>query len=206
MEALKGCERLRLSHFQTFGSQKVARLSALQAGRFSPPGRFVVLIYVRGWVDTRAIVQLEGLGKLKKFSSSGTRTGDLPACSIVTQRTTLLRALLWTCMLHNLYIYFFPLLLYCPILDLGRLLETFRFISVSRSRTVGRTPWTGGQLVARPLLTAPGDCDDEVREMNGYGRGNRSTRRNPALPLCPPQIPLTRPGREPRPPRWEASD
>jgi hypothetical protein len=29
----------------------------------------------------------------------------------------------------------------------------------------------GDQLVARPLLTAPGDCDDdgEVGGMNGYG-------------------------------------
>jgi hypothetical protein len=68
-------------------------------------------------------------------------------------------------------------------LGLGRLHETFRFISVTRSRTVGRTPWTSDQLVARPLLTAPGDCDDEeVGGMNGFGRGNRNTRRKPARP------------------------
>jgi hypothetical protein len=90
----------------------------------------------------------------------------------------------------------------------GRLHETFRFISVTRSRTVGRTPWTGDHLVARPLLTAPGDCNDgEVGGMNGFGRGNRSSRRKPAqTPLCPPQIPLARPGRQPGPARWEASD
>jgi hypothetical protein len=62
--------------------------------------------------------------------------------------------------LRNIYS-FFPLWLYSPILGLSRLHETFRFISVTRSRTVGWTPWTGDQLVARPLLTAPGDCDDD---------------------------------------------
>jgi hypothetical protein len=108
----------------------------------------------------------------------------------------------------NLISVLFFLWLYSPILGLGRLHETFRFISISRSRTVGRTPWTGDQLVARPLLTTPGDCDDgEVGGMNDFGRGNRSTRKKPApTPLCPQQIPLARPGREPGSPRWEASD
>jgi hypothetical protein len=56
-------------------------------------------------------------------------------------------------------------------LGLGHLHETFRFISVSGSRTVGSTPWTGVQLVARSLLTVPGDCDDEeVGGMNDFWR------------------------------------
>jgi hypothetical protein len=38
---------------------------------------------------SRAIVQLEGLGKLKKSTSSGTRTGDLPAYIIVPQPSML---------------------------------------------------------------------------------------------------------------------
>jgi hypothetical protein len=84
-------------------------------------------------------------------------------------------------------------------LDLGRLHETFRFISVTRSRTVSSTPWTGDQLVARTLLTAPVDCDDdgEVGGINDFGRGNRITRRKPGpTPLCPPQLsPGANPGR-----------
>jgi hypothetical protein len=34
-------------------------------------------------------VHLEGLGKVKKSTSSGTRTGELPACGTVPQPTTL---------------------------------------------------------------------------------------------------------------------
>jgi hypothetical protein len=53
------------------------------------PGRFLVLISVRGRVDTRAIVRLQILSKLKKSTSSGIRTGDFPACSTLPQPTTL---------------------------------------------------------------------------------------------------------------------
>jgi hypothetical protein len=69
-----------------------ARLSALRAGRFLLPGRFLVLISVRGWVDPRAIMRLEELYTLKKSTSPGTRTGDLTTCSIVPQPNTLPRA------------------------------------------------------------------------------------------------------------------
>jgi hypothetical protein len=48
------------------------RLSALRADRFLPPERFLVLISVRGRVDPRAIVRLEGLEQLKNaVTSSG---------------------------------------------------------------------------------------------------------------------------------------
>jgi hypothetical protein len=43
----------------------VVRLSALRAGRPLPPGRFLVLIFDRCWDEPRAIVRLDGLGKLK---------------------------------------------------------------------------------------------------------------------------------------------
>jgi hypothetical protein len=68
------------------------RLSALRAGRFLLPEKFLAIISLRGWVDPKAIVRLEGFGKLKKSTSSGTRTGDLPDSSTVPQPTTLSRA------------------------------------------------------------------------------------------------------------------
>jgi hypothetical protein len=68
------------------------RFWALLAGRFLPSGRFLVLISVKGWVEPRTIVRLEGFGKFKKITSSGTRAGDLPACSIVPQPTMLPRS------------------------------------------------------------------------------------------------------------------
>jgi hypothetical protein len=108
-----------------------------------------------------------------------------------------------------LIIVFFPCFSTAQFWALAASIKLFRFISVTTSRTVSSTPWTGYQLVVRPLLSVPGDCEDgdEVGGMNCFGRGNRSTRRKPApTSLCPPQIPFARPGREPGPPRWETSD
>jgi hypothetical protein len=48
------------------------KFSALLSDRPLPPGRFlVVLISVRGSVDLRAIVRLEGIGQLKNPMTLG---------------------------------------------------------------------------------------------------------------------------------------
>jgi hypothetical protein len=56
---------------------------ALRAGRPLPIGRILMFISVRGWVDPRVIVRLEGRCKLKKKSDDliGNRTRDLPVCN-----------------------------------------------------------------------------------------------------------------------------
>jgi hypothetical protein len=65
------------------------RLSTLRAGRPLPQSRFLILISVRGWIDPRVIVRLEGLGELKNLMTS---SGIQHACSIMPQSTTLPRA------------------------------------------------------------------------------------------------------------------
>jgi hypothetical protein len=83
--------RYRGSHiFYPVGSQMAVKLSALRTGRPLPPGRFLVLISVRGWVGHRAIVWLEGLGQLTKSNGLIRNWArDLPARSIVPQPTML---------------------------------------------------------------------------------------------------------------------
>jgi hypothetical protein len=63
------------------------RLSVLRAGRPLPQRRPLVFIPVRGRVDPKVIVRLEGLGQLKKSNVLiGNRIRDLPACSTVLHR------------------------------------------------------------------------------------------------------------------------
>jgi hypothetical protein len=65
------------------------RLSSLTCGPL-PPRIFLVLISVRGRVDPRTTVRLEGLDQLKNpVNSSGIEPATFLACSVVLQVTTI---------------------------------------------------------------------------------------------------------------------
>jgi hypothetical protein len=79
--------------FYTVGSQMSVRLSALSAGRPLLPRKIPVTHSVSVWVDHRAIVRLERLGRLKSSNDLiENRTRDLPACIILPQPNTLPRS------------------------------------------------------------------------------------------------------------------
>jgi hypothetical protein len=64
----------------------------------------------------------------------------------------------------------------------------------------------GAAATNRPIMPAQGDYDDGEIGRVMIGKGNRSTLRKLApVSFCSPQTPHAIPGREPGPPRWEAS-
>jgi hypothetical protein len=90
-EGPQGCETSRLQHFLHSRLPDGGEVS-LTCRHPLPPGRFLVLISVRGWVDPRA----SAAGRIRSIEKSndliGNRTRDLPACSVVPQPSTLPRA------------------------------------------------------------------------------------------------------------------
>jgi hypothetical protein len=98
--------------------------------------------------------------------------------------------------------------LYSPILGLGRLHETIRFISVTKSRTVSRTPWTSDQLVARTLRVCSGwlwGWRSWWNERFWQGKPKYSEKTCPDATLLTTN-PTCQTRREPGPLRWEAGD
>jgi hypothetical protein len=71
LTCLKGCEVLRLPHCLDVRLTDGGEVSFTHRQHFTHQNIyffFLVLVYFRAWVNSRVIVRLEALGKLKKFN------------------------------------------------------------------------------------------------------------------------------------------
>jgi hypothetical protein len=116
-----------------------------------PPGRFLLLISVRGWVNCSAILRLEGLGKLKKKISDliRDRNCDLPACSIVPSVSK--RVLLCIVSAGHFLVYMIALLYFMSKLrifpKLCKFLNNVRLCSHKFEFVMWQKPITGLSMV-----------------------------------------------------------
>jgi hypothetical protein len=102
------------------------KLLALRTGCHIPSGIFLVLISVRGWIDPRAIVCLEGLDQLK---NSMTSLGFEPVtfqCVKTWNKSTLPQLVIWKtrAILHS-YTWKIPSLSQCFYITDSKLQVTF---------------------------------------------------------------------------------
>jgi hypothetical protein len=93
LDRSRGFHKVEPPRFQDNRHMKVVRLSALRTGRLYPQKILLVLIYVRGWVNTRGH---SATGRIMAMKISNDTTGNwarnLPAFSAVPQPTALPRA------------------------------------------------------------------------------------------------------------------
>jgi hypothetical protein len=84
----EGSRRLRLPDFQTIGTWIWCVCQPYAPGAFTPQEIFLVLISVRGRIDSSATVRPEGLFQWRiAMTPSGITTRDIPACGAVPQPT-----------------------------------------------------------------------------------------------------------------------
>jgi hypothetical protein len=116
------------------------------ASRPLPPGRFLGHISVRGWVDHRVIVRLEGLGKLKHSNDLiGNRTRYLPAFNIVPQPIMLPRGPIEPIVVHNILIQSVTECSFARVMQIIDVIYTYKILNQRRCWNSDYvTGWTTG--------------------------------------------------------------